>query len=257
VSTAQDCAVVLKPRAPSVKRMLFKRIALAVPLTLLLASPCMAAAMDWKKMSREQHDAFCRHNPNAEDCAAAERPPPMTILPPPAAPRTNPDTTIVKAIREAALRYRSMFADIIIVTMANIHGVNASPPPPPYDHPYDGPIEIIEDLQNIEGGPWGWVEMPARSGAKCKIHLAPIGSAIDDADGGGIELLEAVGRERLLRHEVGHCHRLVHRIRADGTVDHSSWIPAPATPDQRPKTAQPRHGIAPHATPGSTWPPSW
>jgi hypothetical protein len=145
----------------------------------------------------------------AAPCLAATKPaPPMTI--------TRIDGRAVDpliAFAEAA-GPRSMVMDVALVVTMNVHGAAASPPPPKYDKTYAN-VEIVYDLPwHREGDAWGLTETPARPGGRCVIHLAPLGSALEEED--GIELLEPVGLERLLRHEYGHCNGLIH---PDGKLD--------------------------------------
>jgi len=148
----------------------------------------------------------------ASPCMAIQEVVPMTI--------TRIDGRSVDpliALIEAAAG-RSMIVDAIMVTTFGIRGVNPNPPPARYDRPYPN-IKIVHDLpwgHQQEGEVWGWTEIPARAGGLCVIHLVPLGSA-SEAEGGGIEVLDAVSLPRLVKHESGHCHGLVH----DGQQD--SW----------------------------------
>jgi len=100
----------------------------------------------------------------------------------------------------------SMVFDVVVVTLLDVHGVTASPPPPRFDKPYAN-VAIVYDLPR-DGGPWGLTEPPTRPGGRCVIHLAPIGSVLEYK--GGVEILEEVGLPKLLRHEMGHCRGLIH-----------------------------------------------
>jgi hypothetical protein len=108
---------------------------------------------------------------------------------------------------------RSMVADSVMITAFNIHGVNSPPPPAKYDRPYPN-VDIVYDLPR-EGEAWGHTEPPARPGGRCVIHLAPLGATFQEET--GIEFLEPVGLPQLIRHEMGHCHGLIHD--ADGRPD--------------------------------------
>jgi hypothetical protein len=141
--------------------------------------------------------------------------------------------------------FQSMFIDVVVAIALGVHGVDANPPPKPYDHPYTGPVQIVKDLP-ADGSIWGFTEPPKVKGGTCVIHLAPLGSTFETED--GIELLEAVGRPKLIRHEMGHCNGLVHPT----VREYWKWKLAPAP--QRPKTSQPRR-VAPYPGPG--WPPAW
>ena len=115
---------------------------------------------------------------------------------------------------------QSMFVDAVIVTALNIHGTTVSPPPPKYDKAYAN-VEVVFDLPWVEGGGWGFTEPPARPGGRCVIHVAPLGSALQEED--GVEVLEAVGLPRLLRHEYGHCRHLIHGDLIRGPAASDKW----------------------------------
>src|SRR6516165_1635600 len=151
----------------------------------------------------------------AAPCLAATKPaPPMTI--------TRIDGRAVDpliAFAEAA-GTQSMFADAVLVTALNIHGTTVSPPPSRFDKAYAN-VEVVFDLPWVEGGGWGFTEPPARPGGRCVIHVAPLGSALQGED--GVEVLEAVGLPRLLRHEYGHCRHLIHGDLTRGPAASDQW----------------------------------
>jgi hypothetical protein len=125
-----------------------------------------------------------------------------------AAPCMAGDDPVVRTIWEREPEpTASMVFDVVVVTMLDVHGVTASPPPPRYDKPYAN-AEVVFDLPGVAGEPWGLTEPPARPGGRCVIHLAPLGSVLEYD--GGVELLEPVGLPKLIQHEIGHCRGLVH-----------------------------------------------
>jgi hypothetical protein len=185
----------------------------------------------------------------AATATAAPRPPPMKVIP-------KSESDMIRFF-EIGRDYHSAVIDVAVVIMADIHGPVAPPPPPPYDGPYE-PVRIVADLSpepDANGGIlWGKVDMPTRKGGVCIIHVVPLWtSAVTEAD--GIYLADPIAYEALKKHELGHCHRAVHPVGADGDVDHSKWVPADRTP-AKPKTAQrPRRSTASNtvapAAPGS------
>jgi len=104
----------------------------------------------------------------------------------------------------------SMIIDAVVQVMLNVHGVTSPSPPPKFDRPYAN-AEIVFDLPGVAGEAWGLTEPPTHKGGRCVVHLAPLGSAVDDGEG-GIEFLEPVGLPRLIRHEMGHCNGLAHTV---------------------------------------------
>jgi hypothetical protein len=145
----------------------------------------------------------------------------------------------------------SMVIDVAVAVMFDIHGADPLPPPPQYDRPYSGRVEIKTDLP-ANDKIWGWTDMPKQPGGKCVIHLAPIGSFT--LTGSGIELLEDVGMVKLLRHENGHCNGAVH-LTAEAQ---NKWVDprwhsrnqshrAPPGNAIRATASARAHGDAPHA----------
>jgi hypothetical protein len=50
----------------------------------------------------------------------------------------------------------------------------------------------------VAGEPWGLTEPATRQGGRCVIHLAPLGSILEND--GGVETLEPVGLPKLIQH---------------------------------------------------------
>jgi hypothetical protein len=177
---------------------------------------------------------------------------------PSAQANVEPVRAVLRAVEE---NNRSMFIDVMVVTLLGMHASDPTMPPPGYDR-YDGPVEIREDLNPRDtnskiAGAWGWTEQPQHKGDVCIIHLAPAGELI--VDGSGLELFEEVSRERIIRHELGHCAGLVHKIGADGQADITTWVRSRTqskitASDRRPKT--PRR-TEPRPGPGPVWLGSW
>jgi len=60
-------------------------------------------------------------------------------------------------------------------------------------------VEIVYDLPgDVAGEPWGLTEPATRQGGRCVIHLAPLGSILEND--GGVETLEPVGLPKLIQH---------------------------------------------------------
>lgn|SRR5262249_37986593 len=80
-------------------------------------------------------------------------------------------------------------------------------PPPQYDHPYPGQVELVYDFPiEVDGDYlWGYTEPPRRPGGKCLIHLSPIGAVVTN------QVMTKEGLRTLIRHEMAHC--LGHRHR--------------------------------------------
>jgi hypothetical protein len=147
-------------------------LAAASLLTLTLASPCMAADTD-----------------------------PITSL-----LRNTPTTAIYDLVENADLQ--SMTIDAAFVTVLHINSVDASPPPARYDRPYRGELEIVDDVTAPSGTPFqdgeliGWAE-PDRRNHRCVIHVPPLWHGYVSSD--EIWVVDPISREKIIRHERGHC----------------------------------------------------
>jgi len=157
-------------------------LAVASLFALMLASPCMAGDDAAVKTVWERDP---------------EPAPPMTIT-----HINGKATDPLIAFLEAAGN-RSMIGDVVMVVAFGIHSSVTPPPPAEFDRAYSN-SEIIFDLPGTPGTVWGLAEIPTRKGGKCRIHLAPLGTAVDD-DEGGIEILDQVALPQLIRHEMAHC----------------------------------------------------
>jgi hypothetical protein len=96
-----------------------------------------------------------------------------------------------------------------------VHGVpgtmaGAPPPPAAYDRPYPN-VEIISSNDMAYWNKYGLAAVtkpPQVPGGKCYIYHMPIGEFV--MSHGTLLMMEQVGYAALIRHEMGHCHGLVH-----------------------------------------------
>jgi hypothetical protein len=153
----------------------------------------------------------------------------LTPAMPACAAETDPIASLLRNAPPAAIYdlenadLQSMVIDAVFVTILNIHSVPASPPPAKYDRPYQGKIEIVEDVTEPDGTPFedgeliGWAEPDFRN-QRCTLHVPPLWHSYVGPD--EIWVVDPISREKIIRHELGHCNGGKHP--KGGT--HDQWV---------------------------------